>query len=89
MDVVISKESVKLSSAHLEDFTVVRFSTEGLEGFFDNRKNSDNFIVLLEPGEVDTNNVLTISRAKRDVISTYHSAFGYLNQMFEGSTDFV
>jgi len=89
MDVVISKESVKLSSAHMEDFTIVRLSTEGLESMFDNGEYSDNFIVLLEPGEVDTNNVLTISRAKRDVISTYHSAFGYLNQMFEGSTDLV
>jgi len=59
----------------------VRLGIELAQDLVHQRKDSDYFVVSLVPGEVNTNNVLSLSRAHRDVVGTDHPALGYLNEV--------
>jgi hypothetical protein len=87
MDKVLAEESVQLSATHTEDFTVVGSGTEWLEYGFDKRKYCYNLVVSPVPGEVDADDILSVSWAKRDVVFGNHSAFGNLDQVFEVVAD--
>jgi hypothetical protein len=87
MDEILTEESVQVSATHTEDFTVVGHSTEWLEDGFNEGKYSDDLVVSLIPGEVDADDISSVSWAKRNIVLGNHSAFGNLDQVFEVVAD--